>query len=142
MNKSTIDQLIKILGREAVLHTPEDLAVYSFDGTFVESNPGVIVLPQSTEEVSQVIQLAAAERLPVVARGMGSGLAAGSIPMPEGSIVISLTRMNQILEIDAQNATVHTEAGVITANLQAKVEKFGLFYPPDPSSILQTRSAS
>jgi len=135
MNKSTLDQLTKILGRDAVLHTPEDLAVYSFDGTFVESNPGVIVLPQSTDEVSRVIQLAATERLPVVARGMGSGLAAGSIPMPEGSIVVSLTRMNRILEIDSQNATVHTEAGVITANLQAEVEKYGLFYPPDPSSI-------
>ena len=135
MKKEIIDQLTKILGPEAVLHTPEDLAVYSFDGTFVESNPGAIVLPQSTEEVSQVVKLAAAERLPVVARGMGSGLAAGSIPMPEGSLVISLTRMNRILEIDTQNATVLTEAGVITATLQAEVEKIGLFYPPDPSSI-------
>ena len=135
MKKEIIDQLTKILDPEAVLHTPEDLAVYSFDGTFVESDPGVIVLPQNTEEVSQVVKLAAAERLPVVARGMGSGLAAGSIPMPEGSLVISLTRMNRILEIDTQNATVLTEAGVITATLQAEVEKIGLFYPPDPSSI-------
>lgn len=135
MNQATIKKLVKIVGRDAVLHTPEDLAVYSFDGTFVEGNPGVIVLPESSEQVSQVVQLAAAERLPVVARGMGSGLAAGSIPMPEGSIVVSLTRMNRILEIDSQNATVHAEAGVITADLQAEVEKVGLFYPPDPSSI-------
>ena len=135
MNKSTVDQLIRILGQDAVLQTPEDLAVYSFDGTFVEGSPGVIILPQTTEQVSQVIQLAAQERLPVVPRGMGSGLAAGSIPIPVGSLVISLTRMNQILEIDLQNATVHTEAGVVTADLQAAVEKVGLFYPPDPSSI-------
>jgi glycolate oxidase len=135
MNKAAIKKLVKIVGREAVLHTPEDLAAYSFDGTFAEGNPGVIVLPESSEQVSQVVQLAAAERLPIVARGMGSGLAAGSIPLPEGSIVVSLTRMNRILEIDPQNATVHAEAGVITANLQAEVEKVGLFYPPDPSSI-------
>ncbi len=135
MNKIIIDQLVDILGRDSVLYTPEDLAVYSFDGTFAEGSPGVIVLPQTTEQVSQVIQLAANKRLPVVARGMGSGLAAGSIPLPEGCIVISLTRMNQILEIDPQNATVQTEAGVVTANLQAEVEKVGLFYPPDPSSI-------
>jgi len=135
MNKATLGQLIKISGRDSVLHTPEDLAVYSFDGTFVEGNPGVIVLPQTTEQVSQVVRLAAAERLPVVARGMGSGLAAGSISIPEGSLVVCLTRMNRILEIDPLNASVHVEAGVVTADLQSEVEKIGLFYPPDPSSI-------
>ena len=66
---------------------------------------------------------------------MGSGLAAGSIPLTSGGIVLSLTRMNHILEIDTENATVRTEAGVVTADLQAAVEKQGLFYPPDPSSI-------
>jgi glycolate oxidase len=70
----------------------------------------------------------------IVPRGMGSGLAAGSIPL-SGGIVVSLTRMNHILEIDTQNAAVRTEAGVVTGDLQAAVEKQGLFYPPDPSSI-------
>lgn len=135
MNKKTIDRLINIMGRDSVLYTPEDLAVYSFDGTFAEGNPGVIVLPETTEQVSQAIQLAAKEHLLVIPRGMGSGLAAGSVSLPEGSLVISLTRMNQILEIDSQNATILTEAGVVTADLQAAVEKIGLFYPPDPSSI-------
>jgi glycolate oxidase len=65
---------------------------------------------------------------------MGSGMAAGSVPF-HGGMVISLTRMNHILEIDTENATVRTEAGVVTADLQAAVEKMGLFYPPDPSSI-------
>jgi glycolate oxidase len=66
---------------------------------------------------------------------MGSGLAAGSIPMPDGGMVLCLNRMNRILEIDQENATVRAEAGVVTAILQAEVEKHGLFYPPDPSSI-------
>ncbi|TET33683.1 MAG: FAD-binding protein [Anaerolineales bacterium] len=135
MNKQIINLLIRILGPKAVLFTPEDLATYSYDGTFVESNPGVVVLPETTQQVSQVVQLAAEKHLPVVPRGMGSGLAAGSVPFPDNSVVISLTRMNHTREIDTLNAIVKTEAGVITADLQAAVEKHGLFYPPDPSSI-------
>jgi glycolate oxidase len=135
MNKQIATQLIDMLGRDSVLYTPEDLAVYGYDGTFLEGSPGVIVLPQTTSQVSRVMELATAERLAVVPRGMGSGLAAGSIPTPDGSIVVCLTRMNRILEIDTQNATVHTEAGVVIADLQNEVEKLGMFYPPDPSSI-------
>jgi glycolate oxidase len=135
MENRLIDSLIKIIGKEYVLYTPEDRAVYSYDGTFSEGQPGVIVLPGTTEQVSQVVKLAAETRAPLVPRGMGSGLAAGSVPMPESSIVICLTRMNHILEIDIENATVRAEAGAITADLQNEVEKHGLFYPPDPSSI-------
>ncbi len=135
MNSHFIDQLVEVVGKEHVLHTPEDLAVYSYDGTFAEGLPEVVVLPATTEQVSQVVKLAAEARVPIVARGMGSGLAAGSIPVNSGGMVVSLTRMNHILEIDNENSTVRTEAGVITADLQAAVEKIGLFYPPDPSSI-------
>jgi len=134
MNRSLINQLIDIAGKDHVLYSPEDLAVYSYDGTFAESLPEVIVLPATTEQVSQLVKLAATARLPIVPRGMGSGLAAGSVPF-QGGMVISLTRMNRILEIDTENATVQAEAGVVTADLQAAVEKMGLFYPPDPSSI-------
>jgi glycolate oxidase len=135
MDSRMIDRLAKALGKEAVLYTPEDLAAYSYDGTFVESCPDVVVLPQTTEQVSRIVRIAAEARVPIVPRGMGSGLAAGSIPMPSGGIVVSFTRMNHILEIDSGNATIRVEAGVITADLQAEVEKQGLFYPPDPSSI-------
>lgn len=135
MNNQIIDQLVQIVGKKHVLNTPEDLAVYSYDGTFAEGLPDVVVLPASTDEVSQVVKVAAANQVPIIARGMASGLAAGSIPATSGGIVVSLTRMNKILEIDTQNATVRAEAGVITAILQAEVEKTGLFYPPDPSSI-------
>jgi glycolate oxidase len=134
MNKNFIDQLIHIVGKDHVLYMPEDLAVYSYDGTFAESLPDVVVLPATTKQVSQLVELAATARIPVVPRGMGSGMAAGSVPF-HGGMVISLTRMNHILEIDTENATVRTEAGVVTADLQAAVEKTGLFYPPDPSSI-------
>jgi glycolate oxidase len=135
MEKTTIDRLTAIVGREHVLLTPEDLAVYSYDGTFAESQPQVVVLPNTSEQISQLVGLAGEMRLPIVPRGMWSGLAAGSVPMPQGGMVVSLTRMNHILEIDTENASVRTEAGVVTADLQSAVEKLDLFYPPDPSSI-------
>lgn len=135
MESRLVDSLIQVAGKEAVLYSPEDLAVYSYDGTFAEGQPEVIVLPEKTEQVSQVVRLAGEAGVSIVPRGMGSGLAAGSIPIPGGGLVICLTRMNHILEIDTQNATVSAEAGVVTAELQAEVEKLGLFYPPDPSSI-------
>jgi glycolate oxidase len=135
MNKTLLDRLVAVVGSDGVLHAPEELAVYSYDGTFVESRPDVVVLPQTTEHVSRIVAVAAETGVPLVARGMGSGLAAGSIPMPEGGIVVSFTRMNRILEIDTVNTTVLAEAGVVTADLQTEVEKHGLFYPPDPSSI-------
>jgi glycolate oxidase len=135
MESRLVDALVAAVGKDAVLSTPEDQVVYSYDGTFAEGRPEVIVLPGTTEQVSRVVSLAAEARVPLVPRGMGSGLAAGSIPLPGGGIVICLTRMNHILEIDLQNATVLAEAGVVTADLQNEVEKHGLFYPPDPSSI-------
>ena len=129
MDSETIDRLVKIVGKGGVLCTPEDLAVYSYDGTFVESRPDVIVLPETTEQVSEVVKLAAETRTPLIPRGMGSGLAAGSVPLPSGGIVVCLTRMNRILEIDAENATVRVEAGVVTADLQGAVEKSRAFLP-------------
>lgn len=135
MENKFVDQLIKIVGQDQVLRSPEDLAVYSYDGTFAETRPELVVLPGSTAEVSEVVKVAAAARLPVVARGMGSGLAAGSIPSQPGGLVVCLTRLNRIVELDMENATVRAEAGMVTSDLQAAVEKVGLFYPPDPSSI-------
>jgi len=135
MENRIIDGLTRIVGKDGVLSTPEDLAVYSYDGTFAEGIPEVVVLPQTTEQTAEIVRMAADARIPLVARGMGSGLAAGSIPVSSGGIVICFTRMNRILEIDTVNSAVRAQAGVITADLQAEVEKLDLFYPPDPSSI-------
>jgi glycolate oxidase len=134
LNGSILHQLESITGRGGTLSSPEDLAVYGYDGTFEEGRPDVVVLPGTTDQISRIVQVAAEKRIPVTARGMGSGLAAGSVPF-RGGIALSTTRMNRILEIDEANATVRAEAGVVTADLQAAVEKAGLFYPPDPSSM-------
>ncbi|MEE8391892.1 MAG: FAD-linked oxidase C-terminal domain-containing protein [Anaerolineae bacterium] len=137
LNESIIAELCGIVGKDGILSTPEDLVAYSFDGTFAEHRPDVVVLPTTTEQISQIMALASRERIPIVARGMATGLAAASVPFG-GGIALSLTRMNRILEIDEMNMIAHVEAGVITADLQKAVERLGLFYPPDPSSIRQS----
>ncbi len=129
--------LKEAVGAERVLTSRVDLIAYSFDGTFEQNLPTVVVLPETTEEVVEIVRVARQYDAPIVPRGMSSGLAGGSIPTSE-SIVLSLTRMNRILEIDRENMTATVQAGVVTANLEAAVAKVGLFYPPDPSSNKQS----
>jgi len=136
LHQVIIEQL-ETIGADKVLSSPIDLIAYSFDGTFEQHLPDVVVLPETNEDVSAVVRIASQHDVPVVPRGMSSGLAGGSIPV-RGGIVLSLTRMNRILEIDEENMTATVQAGVVTANLQAEVEKLGLFYPPDPASVKQS----
>jgi len=132
-----VQQLQEAIGPNNVLFSLEDRVAYSYDGTFEQDLPDVAVLPESNEDVSAIIRIAAEHKSPVIPRGMASGLAAASVPFG-GGIVLSLTRMNRILEIDEENRTARVEAGIITADLEAAVEKLGLFYPPDPSSNEQS----
>lgn len=134
MSRETwISQLQEVLGPQKVLTGIEDRIAYSYDGTFAQHLPDVAVLPESTDDVAAVMRVATEHCVPVVPRGMASGLAAASVPF-SGGIALSLTRMNRILELDEENRTVRVEAGIITADLQDYVERRGLFYPPDPSS--------
>jgi glycolate oxidase len=122
------------VGAEHVLSDEADLIAYSIDGTWIERRPLAVVLPASATEVSAVLKLANRERIVVAPRGSASGLSGGALPLG-GGIALALTRMNRILEIDRVNLLAVVEPGVITARLQAEVEKLGLFYPPDPSSL-------
>jgi glycolate oxidase len=131
--KDIVAELQEAIGEAKVLSSPVDLISYSFDGTFEQHAPDAVVLPETNEDVAAVIKVASRRQVPLVARGMSSGLAGGSIPF-SGGVVVSLTRMNRILEIDEENMTVSVEAGIVTADLQAEVEKLGLFFPPDPAS--------
>src|SRR5216683_2036392 len=119
-----------IVGAEHVLSDEADLIAYSIDGTWIERRPLAVVLPASATEVSAVLKLANRERIVVAPRGSASGLSGGALPLG-GGIALALTRMNHILEIDRVNLLAVVEPGVITARLQAEVEKLGLFYPPD-----------
>jgi len=132
-----IEHLQETLGSDKVRTSLEDRIAYSYDGTFEQDLPDVAVLPESTEDVAATVQIAAEHQVPVVPRGMASGLAAASVPFG-GGIVLSLTRMNRILEVDEENRTALVEAGVVTVDLERAVEEVGLFYPPDPSSNEQS----
>lgn len=134
MNTEILSQLQAIVGNQHCTTRAEDLHCYSYDGRSNGPLPAAVVFPDTTEQVSRIMQLATRTRLPVVPRGAGTGMTGGSLPI-HGGIVLALGRMNRILEIDADNQIAIAEPGVITADLQREVKKFGLMYPPDPASL-------
>ena len=126
--------LCEAVGREYVLDRTADLAPYAQDALLQPSMPDVVVLPGSTSDVARVAALCNAGRVPLVVRGAGTGYTGGAVPTA-GGVVLSMERLNRILEIDQQNLLAIVEPNVITAELQRAVEKAGLFYPPDPASL-------
>jgi glycolate oxidase len=128
-----ITRLKEIVGPEYVLSSDMDLTLYGYDASLVKAMPDVIVLPDSTEEVSNVLTLAYKENVPVIPRGSATNLSGGTIPI-KGGIVIHFSRMNRILEIDIPNRTATVEPGVITLDLQNLVLGKGFIYQPDPAS--------
>lgn len=128
-----IDRLQKIVEPGYVLSSEMDLILYSYDASLEKAKPDVVVLPDSTEEVSKVVALAHKEKIPVLARGSGTNLTGGTIPI-KGGIIVHFSRMNRILEIDIPNRTVTVEPGVITLDLQNLLLEKGYVYQPDPAS--------
>ena len=132
-NRQFIRELQAIVGRQFVLHAPEDLLVYEYDATIERGLPDAVVLPATTEQVSQVVQVARRHDLPVTARGAGTGLSGGSIPARAG-IVIVMTRMRRILEVDIENRLAVVESGIINLDISKAVARHGLYFAPDPAS--------
>ena len=127
-------KLCAIVGPDHVITDPNRLIVYESDGlTSYRVIPRAVVLPGSTEEVSEVVRLLHGEVIPIVPRGAGTGLSGGALPMPEG-VVVGTARMNKILEIDAENRLALIQPGVINASLTEAAMPYGLYYAPDPSS--------
>lgn len=128
-------RLRELLPSERIVTDPAQLCNYAHDESPEQHHlPEVVVKPVSTEEVASVVALAAAERLPITPRGLGTGLAGGSIPVA-GGILISTELMNRILELDCDNLMVRTQPGVRTAQLQQTCADAGLYYPVDPASL-------
>jgi glycolate oxidase len=132
-----VEELKEIAGEENVLVSPEELLCYSYDSTVLQHLPEIVVLPKTSEEVAATVKVAAREKLPIVPRGAGTNLAGGTIPI-QGGIVLSLTRMIDVLEIDTVNMVAVVQPGVVTGDLQAEVAKKNLYYPPDPASLRAT----
>ena len=123
-----------IVGREGVISRPSELLVYESDGlTSYRRTPGGVVFPRSTEEVSGVLQVLFEAGVPVVPRGAGTGLSGGALADGD-AVVVSTTRMAEILELDPPNRRAVVQPGVINAELSAACLPFGLMYAPDPSS--------
>jgi glycolate oxidase len=127
-------ELESLLGKSAVLSDPEELLVYESDGlTLFQALADFVVFPTSVEQVSAVVRLANRESLPFVARGAGTGLSGGCLPA-EGGLVISLMRMNRVLEVDYENQLAVVEPGLVNLHLSWAVGPKGFYYAPDPSS--------
>jgi glycolate oxidase len=134
MNDSLLRELSGICGAEAVLHEPLQLLTYECDALpHLRQVPAVVVLPQSAEQVQAIVRVCAREKIPFVARGHGTGLSGGALPVA-GGIVISLARLNRVLEIDIPNRRVVVEPGVTNLEITRQVAPFGYYYAPDPSS--------
>ena len=127
-----IDDLKAAVGDAYVVHEPDDLIVYEYDGSVDRALPAAVVLPVSTEEVSNVVKVARRHNIPIVPRGAGTGLSGGAIAH-EG-VVVALTRMTRVLEVDVENRVAVVEPGVVNIDLTHAVEQYGLYYAPDPSS--------
>jgi glycolate oxidase len=113
----------------------EDRICYSFDATDLRSLPDAVAWPRTTHEVSAIVRAATRAGLPVVPRGAGTGYTGGSVPV-SGGVVISLEKMNRIRSLDVNRRLVVVEPGVVNSVLREEVEALGLFYPPDPASLL------
>jgi glycolate oxidase len=134
MDRHLLDEFRAIAGERGVISSPEDLHTYECDGlTNFRVMPLGVLLPTDTAQVQAIVRICHRERIPFVARGSGTGLSGGALPVKDG-IVISLARMNRILEVDLLNARVVVEPGVINLDVTGRVQQQEYFYAPDPSS--------
>ncbi|HET8666588.1 MAG TPA: FAD-linked oxidase C-terminal domain-containing protein, partial [Terriglobales bacterium] len=134
MNTRLLDELREIVGAHGLITQAEELRTYECDGlTNFRVVPKAVVIPESAGQVQAIVRVCNREHVPFVARGSGTGLSGGALPV-EGGVVISLARLNHIVEVDLPNARVVVEPGVINAAVTQRVSPLGYFYAPDPSS--------
>jgi glycolate oxidase len=132
-----LDALAACVGAAHVRTDTESRTTYGTDALKRGAPADAVVLPGSAREVAAAVRACAERRIPIVPRGGGTGYTGGSVPT-HGGVVVSLERMNRILEIDEINLVAVVEPNVVTGDLQDAVERVGLFYPPDPASLRQS----
>jgi glycolate oxidase len=129
-----VEELRAAVGTDGLITAESQLQTYECDGlTNFRVLPGAVVLPRTTQEVQAVVRVCARHKIPFVSRGAGTGLSGGALPAA-GGVVISLARMNRILEVNIPNGYVVVEPGVINSHVTERVASEGYFYAPDPSS--------
>jgi glycolate oxidase len=127
------NKIAALLGPRGLLDRPEDLKLYEYDAGVDKAMPDLVAFPRSTEDVVGIVRIAREHRVPLVARGAGTGLSGGSIPR-EGGIVVCFSRMNRILAIDLASERALVEAGVVNLDITLAVQGDRFFFAPDPSS--------
>jgi glycolate oxidase subunit GlcD len=133
VDKKLVRALQKIVGRQNVLTQPADVLLYSYDSSTAVGKPEAVVFPGSTEEVAKVVKVCADRGVPFVPRGAGTNLSGGSVPL-RGGVVIALSRLNRVLEIDRENQRAVVQPGVVNLDLQKTLEDYGMQFCPDPAS--------
>ncbi|MFE0505515.1 glycolate oxidase subunit GlcD [Peribacillus butanolivorans] len=135
LTKQVKQQLLSIVGPENYDDSKVECLVYSYDATpGYQSMPDAVIKPGCTNEVAAIVKVCNEHKVPIIPRGSGTNLSGGTCPT-EGGLVLLFNRMNSLLEIDEENLTATVQPGLITLDLISAVEKKGLFYPPDPSSM-------
>jgi glycolate oxidase len=130
------NQLFDIVGENYYKDDPEALITHSYDGTpMLQSMPDGVIYPENTNQISAIMKVLSQHRIPVIGRGSGTNLCGGTVPV-HGGVVMVMHRMNAILEVDMLNLTATVQPGIITKQFIEHVEQLGLFYPPDPSSMV------
>src|SRR5260370_37394005 len=133
MEARILDELRKIAGDRGLISSPEELHTYECDGlTNFRVMPRAVLLPNSTDQVQAIVRICHRERIPFVARGSGTGLSGGALPVGNG-IVISLARVNRLLEVGFSNARVGVEPGVIKLRVTRRLAPQEHFYAAEPS---------
>jgi glycolate oxidase len=133
MNAQLLAELQKLLGPENVLHSSEDLLLYEYDASVEAARPDCVVFPQDADQVASLVSLAIRFDTPLVGRGAGTGLSGGALAR-KGGILTVFSRMNRILQVDAENQRAVVQPGVVNSDLSAAVAHLGLHFAPDPSS--------
>lgn len=136
IDRRIVKRLKEIVGKAGVLDSSAELISYSYDATTNwQKIPELVLLPETKEQISEIMKIAYKNEIPVTVRGAGTNVSGGSIPV-SGGIVLCTTRMNKILELDKNNLYVHVESGVVLNQLYEFLKKHKLFFPPDPQSFL------
>jgi glycolate oxidase len=135
ITQKVVDALAEIVGDDHILLEEFDLEPYSHDETEdLRFYPEAAVRPASAAEISEIMKICHENNIPVTTRGGGTGLSGGALPV-FGGVVLSVERMNRIVEIDRENMVAVVEPGAITSHIQDAARAEGLMYPPDPSSL-------
>lgn len=136
LDSSIVAELRNIVGQANFKDDPESLVSHSYDATpMLQAMPDGVIYPSSTQEVSEIMKVLSSHRIPLVSRGAGTNLSGGTVPI-QGGVVMVMKKMSQILEVDLENLTITVQPGLNTKDMIEHVEKLGLFYPPDPSSMV------